>query len=404
MVLGRFGRPLAITMWDFSWLERRWPGAGYEDWDRALDELKERGYDAVRIDAYPHLVASDAEREWELLPVWNQQIWGSPALNRVAVQPAMNRFIRKCAERNVKVGLSSWFRQDSDDTRMQIKSPEDLAGIWTRTLEGIAEAGLLGNILYVDLCNEWPHPMWTPFLRNSEDPTVARSAADTALTSGRSRTHPEIRRWMAESIAAVRRAYPDLNYCFSFSEEFENWREQDVSFMDLLEPHIWMANMSDFYEKVGYNHEAFDSKGYENLVRNGESLYREDPDHRKGCLRDGIELAAEWSRYSGKPLITTECWSVIDYKDWPLLDWGWVKEMCEFGVEEASKTGRWVALATSNFCGPQFVGMWRDVEWHRRLTDVIHYGPIRSSGDATTAAPGTAGGAGPLPEEGRQGH
>lgn len=23
----------AITMWDFSWLERRWPGAGYEDWD-----------------------------------------------------------------------------------------------------------------------------------------------------------------------------------------------------------------------------------------------------------------------------------------------------------------------------------------------------------------------------------
>ena len=31
--------PLALTMWDFSWLERRWPGAGYEDWDLALDEL-----------------------------------------------------------------------------------------------------------------------------------------------------------------------------------------------------------------------------------------------------------------------------------------------------------------------------------------------------------------------------
>ena len=54
-------RPCAITMWDFSWLERRWPGAGYEDWDRALDELAERGYDAVRIDAYPHLHAIDAE-------------------------------------------------------------------------------------------------------------------------------------------------------------------------------------------------------------------------------------------------------------------------------------------------------------------------------------------------------
>ena len=28
-------------MWDFSWIERRWPGAGYESWDKALDELAE---------------------------------------------------------------------------------------------------------------------------------------------------------------------------------------------------------------------------------------------------------------------------------------------------------------------------------------------------------------------------
>ena len=26
----RLSRPLAVIMWDFSWLERRWPGAGYE--------------------------------------------------------------------------------------------------------------------------------------------------------------------------------------------------------------------------------------------------------------------------------------------------------------------------------------------------------------------------------------
>jgi len=38
-----------------------WSGAGYEDWDRALDELAERGYDAARIDAYPHLHAIVAE-------------------------------------------------------------------------------------------------------------------------------------------------------------------------------------------------------------------------------------------------------------------------------------------------------------------------------------------------------
>ena len=54
--------PLAITMWEFSWLERRWPGAGYEDWDKALSELVERGYDAVRIDPFHHHVVPEIAR------------------------------------------------------------------------------------------------------------------------------------------------------------------------------------------------------------------------------------------------------------------------------------------------------------------------------------------------------
>jgi hypothetical protein len=68
--------PLALTMWDFSWLERRWIGGGFEDWGRALDELRERGYDAVRIDAFPHLLAADPDREWDLVPVWTEHDWG----------------------------------------------------------------------------------------------------------------------------------------------------------------------------------------------------------------------------------------------------------------------------------------------------------------------------------------
>jgi hypothetical protein len=71
------------------------------------------------------------------------------------------------------------------------------------------------------------------------------------------------------------------------------------------------------------------------------------------------------------PLATTECWSPINYRDWPMLDWGWVREVCEHGLDRALATGRWKALATSNFCGPQFRGMWRDIDWHRRLTSAI---------------------------------
>ena len=361
--LGSSGRrlkhPLAIAMWDFSWLERRWPGAGYEDWDTALDGLKQRGYDAVRIDAYPHLIAADPTKEWELLPCWNQQVWGSPAVNRVRVQPNLNEFIGKCADRGLLVAFSTWWRQDTDNVRMNIRTPADLANVWQKALESIPANRLRETILYVDFSNEFCIQPWTPWI-----------AKDTRRDS------VEGTRWMRDSIAQLKQTYPHLSCTFSFTSEYDTWREQDVSMLDFLELHFWMTTFSDFYKQVGYGYEAFDPKGYENLQKRGESIYRSDPAKWQASLTNGIDQLSEWSRVSGKPLITTECWAVVDYKDWPLLNWDWIKELCEIGVRHASGTGRWSAMATSNFCGPQFAGMWRDADWHRRLTDVIHEGKL----------------------------
>jgi Sugar-binding cellulase-like len=347
--------PLAISMWDFSWLERRWPGAGYEDWDEALDGLKARGYDAVRLDPYPHLIHYGANRTWELLPVWSVQDWGAPARCRVQVQPNLNSFLRKCADRGMCVGLSTWFRQDVDDQRLKIKGPADLAQVWKSALDSIAAEGLISVLLYVDLCNEFPLDIWAPF-----------------VPKGLKRQSAEGVRWMADAIAPLRQSYPTLAYTFSFTSEYETWRQQDVSMLDLLELHLWMASCSDFYDQVGYHFERFDTKGYDNLQLKAEPLYRSKPDYWKSRLLDGIDQLAAWSRFAVKPLLTTECWSLVDYKDYPLLNWDWLQDLCEAGVKHAADQGRWAAMATSNFCGPQFVGMWRDVEWHRRLTTMIH--------------------------------
>ena len=192
----------AIAMWDFSWLERRWPGAGYEDWDKALDELVERGYNAVRIDAYPHLCANDPFADYWLDPHWDNMSWGSPALNRVQVQPNLNRFIKKCADRGISVGLSTWWREDKARLAGQLKTPQQLGEIWTKCLDAIAADGLLENIDFVDFSNEFPVDVWTPF-----------------LPKGFKRNSPKGKRWMTESIAAVRGKYPDLNYCFSITSE-----------------------------------------------------------------------------------------------------------------------------------------------------------------------------------------
>jgi hypothetical protein len=246
---------------------------------------------------------------------------------------------------------------------MLLKTPQDLGNAWLRTLESIAEAGLLDTLLYVDLCNEFPLPVWAPFFTsqgNQEEKMMRNSPAG--------------RRWMEESIVVVRDAFPELTYSFSFITEYD--KEQDVSFLDFLELHIFMTMWSDFDQQVGYTYEFDDSKGYENMVQKAEALYRSDPEKWKMALNSGIELAAQWSRASGKQLITTEGWGVVNYKDWPLLNWEWVKELCEYGVRQASATGQWAAMTTSSFCGPQFVGMWRDKDWHRRLTDVIHSGPL----------------------------
>ncbi len=357
-------------MWDFSWLERRWPGAGYEDWGKALDELLERGYDAVRIDAYPHLVSASPDRVWDLLPLWNQTAWGAQSKVSLRVGPELREFVAGCRNRGVRVGLSTWNRLDATGMRNGIRTPADHALIWTDTLRYLEEAGLLEAILYVDFSNEFPTPFWTPYLYGGNE--------NTPSNQEKSRRLPEIAAWMREAIKETGRQYPRLDYTFSFCTQYRDWKDQDVSMLDLLEPHVWMSfpGTSDWNERVGYNFEKFDPRGFENIVDNGYRVYREGKQKYDAALMAEIDGVAAWSRASGRPLITTECWAVVDYKDWPGLDWGWVKDLTAMGVEHAVRQGRWVALATSNFCGPQFVGMWRDIGWHRRLTDLIKSAPV----------------------------
>lgn len=359
MTITTDGRPRAVTMWDFSWLERRWAGAGYEDWDAVLAGLADRGYDLVRIDAFPHLVSADADRTWTLKPFWTQQAWGAQSVVTVRVIPELLEFIAAARRHGVDVALSTWFRQDVDDVRMQVQTPADMVRIWVDTLGRIEDAGLLDSVVSVDLCNEFPMAVWAPFLYGHD------------LGPGLPRSHPRIGAWMRESVEGVRARYPQLDYTYSFSGTYEDAPRIDVSTFDFLEPHIWMATSSDYYTRVGYDFERYSPVGYDNVVLRGREVYLAEQERFDAGLFAEIDRVADWSRACGKPVVTTECWSIVDYKDWPGLEWDWVKELNERGVRYAAATGRWTGIATSNFCGPQFVELWRDVEYHRRLTALI---------------------------------
>ncbi|MEO6511500.1 MAG: cellulase-like family protein [Nocardioides sp.] len=353
--------PLSITMWDFSWLERRWPGAGYEDWDLILDELVERGYEAIRIDAYPHLLSADPEKTWELLPCWSENTWGAQSIVHVQVLPNLVAFMRKARDRGLRIALSSWFREDRHDHRMRISSPAHLAKVWIDALRLLDEAELLDVVWFVDLCNEFPLPFWSSFFSGSQDaPWI-------------SRTDPSVPAYMGEAIGLVREAYPDLSYTFSFTGEVLNWQDQSLPGFDLIEPHIWMAgdDAGEYYEKVGYAFEKFSSAAYDNIVANARKVYLAEQAHFDQVLFDTIDAAAAWSTSTGLPLVTTECWAIIDYKDWPGLDWDWVLDLNARAVEQVLATERWMGVATSNFAGPQFRGVWREVGYHQALTAKI---------------------------------
>ena len=131
----------------------------------------------------------------------------------------------------------------------------------------------------------------------------------------------------------------------------QSFLQHDLSYFDLLDPHIWMAQTRDdeFYQMTGYKYERFDRKGYTNLSLKAADVYRARPEYWQRGLVDNIDAFADVSRKIGMPLITTECWGVVDYKDWPLLKWDWVQELCvwERGMRPRPRDGWRLPAATS---------------------------------------------------------
>ncbi len=369
---------LAITMWDFSWLVRREPPEDeYKDWDKILDELAERGYNCVRIDAFPHLIAPNQkgkrQEEFVILPQPKSFPWGNHKPVKVRPAQSLITFIQKCKERGIKVGLSSWFNDDTTHRRNEIKTPKDYARIWKAVLELIEQSGLLDNIAWVDLCNEFPLSVWAPEAFKEITRATKLPPLPGFYTA---RQKQYLAEFFKEAIFPLKRRWQEIKFCFSFcGSELNDLFKINLSSFNLIEAHIWLAQSISFnLLTLHYLTLINFSPGYQLEKIFAPPAWRSFKSYWENWLEKRMKAWAQLAQKNKLELFTTEGWGPINYRDFKPAqkskEWGWVKEVCAFAVERAVELG-WKGICTSNFTAPQFPGIWQDIKWHQKLTKII---------------------------------
>jgi hypothetical protein len=374
----------ACAMWDFSWLvRRRDPTPEYADWDKILDELVLRGYNCVRIDAFPHLIAHDQQEknqeDFTMLPLQKNFMWGNQEPIQVNPRKALIDFFYKAKARNLKIGLSTWLTPDESQRRNQIKRPADFARIWNETLGLLKQNNLLDLVLWVDICNEFPLDIWAVgaaqeiFGSPAETP---KKMFERHQNTYNPQVAKDVQRYFTECITSLKEAFPNIAFTFSFTSLLiKQFGQLDLSQFDLIDAHIWTSDDPKFKRSTWQNLPlALVNFGVQLHAWRARQMF---PKYQKEWVNILEQQTDAWSAIADQykiPLFTTEGWGPVNYNDispnGQQGEWDWVKTICAEGARMAVRKG-WKGICSSNFCQPHFKGMWNDVYWHQKVTEEI---------------------------------
>lgn len=383
--------PLAVSMWDYSWLTRRaGPQAEYADFDAILDDFVLRGYNALRIEAFPHLIASDENGRHQNEFVMKAQPsgfpWGNSFDTKVNPRRDLPVFLSKCAARGIRVGLSTWLRNDTSNRANRIQSPTQLARIWIETLEFLGQHRLLDIIEWVDLSNEFPSVQFAPAIvdyLNQRLSNKINQLHGAALPYNQQQSRA-ISTYIYTAIHGLKKQFPQLPFCVSLLSNgpADSYKLVDLSPMDCLEPHIWVCLNQAFAVPSGMNLFLLQGLGplqpkvfNDGIEKWAQSAYY----RRKAGLLLWLESAMDsWVTLGNKlnvPVYTTEAWGPINYydvgdKDPAGTNWNWIRDV---GMEAArmAKARGWTGICSSNFCQPQFPGFYQNPAWHQQFTSLV---------------------------------
>lgn len=376
---------LTIAMWDFSWLYQHYKGGFFEDYDKVTYELIERGFNAVRIDAFPLIIGKMETNEQEVTIKGNPlENWGASDKNRNhAVVKELLDFMKITKEKNISVILSSWGLEalEFTDIRKDYANPEDHWKAWEKVLDILKENDLLSHVVYVDFDQEFPHfsPLAPELNRLGQQTSDEHFSASDAMEAAGSinsnfdklNWNPEqmkfVRSYLTSTLAHFQKKYPELRFTFSFTTHWKEVRAMHIKNFDVLELHFWMSSSERFDIRTGFNalqKDRGDHDYKEYMDRLNKTMHSVRPMLLKD-MHNRLAWAKDWSEEIGAPLTTTEAWGPwwhMDHKD---LTWEWLYDWCEEGMELSSEYQMW-GTTPWNYSHPYWEN-WKNVEWYNKL-------------------------------------
>ncbi len=379
-------KPVAIAMWDFSWILRHHRYGEFENWDKVLEELAERGYNSIRIDAMPQYVARDTNNkiQTEFRSVkdgWRPALWGNDYTMSFRPREALLEFLPKCKKYGIKVGLASWFMRHGTERQAIFMEEGGLLRAWEETMAFLQSNNLLDNILYVDLLNEYPNWHGYDWLKNElnkrsdiekfklDNPDANIQDLGMDEKSGNLLKQGFYNNFINEVILTLKKKYPEMDFYASLDSAMK-LDNIDVSNFSAIDYHVWFQHLGRIpgLREIRDRDQTLDYRVVNKKIKN---YWDDNKDSLVDWMRGRIAKISDTAAKNNIICGNTEGWGPIWWFDHPELDWKWAKEAAEVCVGLALEHDNYKFICTSNFTHPQFKGLWEDVKWHKQITSQI---------------------------------
>jgi len=366
---------LTIAMWDTAYMIRRNESDPFKNWEKALDDLKERGFNTIRIDAFPGIIDPDFPDMQYTWPKLNQPNIPWMWFNKYTCKPARDliEFISLTRKKGLNLTLSSWW----SNSRAIPSSTIEAAEMWINLLNFIKSEVGLENIIFVDLCNEIPGflPGYLDKLKNIARPENGNNQSNEVYLSpvpGSIWTSAQLdflKNTLDNSLSMLQRQFPEMKFTYSMNIN-PSFEHIGLNNIDVLDIHFFLAD-SRFdartcfaeYIKTAYvtsdNYKDFYNRAVKAIDSVGPMLRQKQ--------RQQMAWAKGFAEKTGAPLVTTEAWASWFYTDHPDLKWGWILDWCENAIDDAIEFGLW-GITTNNYAEPHFE-LWKNIDWHRKVND-----------------------------------